>query len=437
MQVERASASQTPIELDKDVEYFWDFVLFSCEGHLFCVPKYRFITGSEVFPSKFGRDGHVRSGPSDIVGVDDVLELDVGAEDFRNFLRALHPKYPEQALELSKDQWLSVLQLSTKWFFNDFRRRAIDNLTAFNLDPIEKICLGTQFNVSSWLKTGFHELVTRTEIITVEDARQIGLETAIKVYGIRDLWNKSGNPCDDTTLNVKIEIAFASELRTAYDVERQHLPAREREMEEEAKNARELEKREEGQRQEEHERLQNAVAEAKRVLEENNDALEKFEKARKVSAIILPATQSLISMLPTISTPEKVSTSPATSATATAAVPVPSIFGSTSPTPSTASTGFSSAISFSAPAPAPAPAAQTQPSSTRATATSNPSTKSATTSSTQYPSSGDLKFAPSTPKSAFGTPAKASAFGTSGVSRGSGGKPKASFAGYGSGGWGS
>ncbi|KAJ2918301.1 hypothetical protein MD484_g2112, partial [Candolleomyces efflorescens] len=314
-----------PPKLDEDAEYFWDFVLFSCEGRVFRVPKYRFISDSEVFATKFGLNSDSPSDSSDAFEVVDetqptsnvIVELDVSANDFRNFLKALYPRYPEKTRGLSKDEWLSVLRLSTKWYFNDFRKRAIDNLTAFDLDPVEKVDLGTQFNVSSWLKSGFRELVKRTDIITVEDARRIGLETAIKVYGIRDEWNKLILAHDETKLNLEIEAVFASELLAMYDVEKQHLSALERQREEEAFKRRELEKQEEGERQEEHERLQKAVEEARRVLEAHNATLKTFQMAQsEANDTVSPAALAQLnstSALPPATIPEKAEASPATS----------------------------------------------------------------------------------------------------------------------------
>ncbi|KAJ2918269.1 hypothetical protein MD484_g2133, partial [Candolleomyces efflorescens] len=316
--VEKPSASSP--KLEKDAEYFWEFVLFSCEGRIFRVPKYRFISDSEVFATKFGLNPDTPSESSDTFeGVGEaqstsnaIIELDVGANDFRNFLKALHPRYPEQTLDLSKSEWLSVLRLSTEWYFNDFRKRAIENLTALTLDPVDRVDLGTQFNVSSWLKTGFRELVTRMDIITVEDARRIGLETAIKVYGIRDEWNKLVLPHDETKLNFKIEAVFASELLAMYDVEKQHLTALERQREEEAAKAKKLEKRKEKKRM--GDEFQKPVQGMQRTLEAQNAALQIFEKAQQANAIVSPAAPAQISTstLPPISIPKKTEIPPAT-----------------------------------------------------------------------------------------------------------------------------
>ena len=64
------------------------------------MPKYRFISDSEVFATKFGLNSDTPSDPSDTFEVvneaqptpNAVIELDVGAQDFRNLLKALYPR---------------------------------------------------------------------------------------------------------------------------------------------------------------------------------------------------------------------------------------------------------------------------------------------------------------------------------------------------------
>ncbi|RXW20424.1 hypothetical protein EST38_g5413 [Candolleomyces aberdarensis] len=185
-------------------------------------------------------------------------------------------EYPECPLNLSKEEWLSVLKLSTEWFFDGFRKRAINNFTSLNLDPVDKVNLGTQLNVSSWIKTGYRELVTRIDI-TVEDARQVGWGAAIKLYGVRDSWNKMRIP----GLGAKIEATFSPELSTGEDLERQHLKAQEKDDQEEDRSTGETHLRAEedsGQLQEEAP-LQKALAVVVKALKEHKVAFEEFREA--------------------------------------------------------------------------------------------------------------------------------------------------------------
>jgi hypothetical protein len=64
---------------------------------VFRVPKYRFISDSEVFATKYGLNADTNLDSFDISVVEapsilSAIELDVSAEDFRHFLKALHPR---------------------------------------------------------------------------------------------------------------------------------------------------------------------------------------------------------------------------------------------------------------------------------------------------------------------------------------------------------
>ncbi|KAH6867908.1 hypothetical protein BKA70DRAFT_1087318, partial [Coprinopsis sp. MPI-PUGE-AT-0042] len=94
---------------------------FRVEGIVFQLPKYRFVEESEVFMA-------MATGNK----ADEPIELDVGLGDFEGFLKVFLPRasamYDERPT-LTKDEWISVLKLSTKWLFNDLRELAITYLS--------------------------------------------------------------------------------------------------------------------------------------------------------------------------------------------------------------------------------------------------------------------------------------------------------------------
>ncbi|TFK23598.1 hypothetical protein FA15DRAFT_593953, partial [Coprinopsis marcescibilis] len=83
--------------------------------------------------------------------------------------------------ELTKDEWISVLRLSTRWFFGEMREVAIRKLTEMEMDPVDRVCLGKELHIHTWLLTGYEDLVARIEIITEEEAERIGWRAALKV----------------------------------------------------------------------------------------------------------------------------------------------------------------------------------------------------------------------------------------------------------------
>ncbi|TFK23596.1 hypothetical protein FA15DRAFT_620526 [Coprinopsis marcescibilis] len=164
-------------------EYFWDLLTFKVENVLIRVPSYRFGQ-SKTFVKKHGIDIG-RKGPLDSCN-EEPIELEVELVDFEHFVKAMYPIVPFYSgdPELTKDEWISVLRLSTKWFFSDMREVAIRKLTEMEMDPIDRVCLGKELHIHRWLLTGYEYLVTRKEIITEEEAERIGWRTALKVSGL-------------------------------------------------------------------------------------------------------------------------------------------------------------------------------------------------------------------------------------------------------------
>ncbi|RXW20425.1 hypothetical protein EST38_g5410, partial [Candolleomyces aberdarensis] len=230
-------ALATTLPFERDRSYFWDFVTFLCEKRLFRVPKYRFLADSEAFASKYGLN----------------TDTDTGSDPE---YAALYPKRVEGKLCLKQSEWISVLKLSTAWHFNEFRKRAITALsTEFKLGrPVDKVALGLEYNVSLWLKDGYFELVTRKEVMTVDDAGRIRWQSAIKLYAIRDAWNTTMVKNEDV-LKRTIHEHFEDDLQAMYNVERLHLTAQEKE---EAKRLKQPETKEFAQRAEEPLRIQQA-----------------------------------------------------------------------------------------------------------------------------------------------------------------------------------
>ncbi|KAJ7169151.1 hypothetical protein C8R43DRAFT_876246, partial [Mycena crocata] len=120
------------------------------EGTLFRVPRFQFERHSEIFATTFclppptGKaEGSDDSNPLKLEGINKL--------DFQRLLKVLYPLTAiPQAPELSKDEWMSVLKLSTLWHFLEVRKLAIQQLDLHAQSPhcIERILLGRRYDVS-------------------------------------------------------------------------------------------------------------------------------------------------------------------------------------------------------------------------------------------------------------------------------------------------
>ncbi|KAG2006793.1 hypothetical protein CC2G_014539 [Coprinopsis cinerea AmutBmut pab1-1] len=208
--------------LQIEPEFFWDSVQFEVQGHLVKLPVNIFVQNSDKFLEECGgidigakdRFSWSVSQATGQHGSDiPCIKLEgVEWEDFKSFLKALVPKSPfiESKPTLTKSEWISVLKLSTRWYFNDLRKVAIDELSEVEMDPIQRVCLAKAYHVYDWLLEGYEELVEREDPITEEEGEKIGMGVALKLCGIALrrvrgeshglLWARLSDECTTTTI---------------------------------------------------------------------------------------------------------------------------------------------------------------------------------------------------------------------------------------------
>lgn len=104
---------------------------------------------------------------------------------------------------MSIEEWASILKLADKWKFTEVKAlavRGIDDIPM--ISALEKIVLYQTYNVDqSHLRSAYTALTVREEPITIDEGRQIGLETALQIARARELarapvfsGKKVGNP---------------------------------------------------------------------------------------------------------------------------------------------------------------------------------------------------------------------------------------------------
>ena len=81
-------------------------------------------------------------------------------------------KSPESSF--SRDQWVSVLKLSTEWEFHALRTAAIDHLTTLNgsIDPVDKLVMAIKYKITEWMLPTLLKLAQRAEPISMEEGNQ-------------------------------------------------------------------------------------------------------------------------------------------------------------------------------------------------------------------------------------------------------------------------
>lgn len=79
-----------------------------------------------------------------------------------------------------------MLKLATKWHFDAVRELALNQLANVIMGPVDRVMLAKRCNIWKWLRSGYTDLATRSEMISLEEAERIGYPVAHALYRARE-----------------------------------------------------------------------------------------------------------------------------------------------------------------------------------------------------------------------------------------------------------
>jgi hypothetical protein len=86
-------------------------------------------------------------------------------------------------------EWISILQLATRWLFDDIRNLAIRELANFDdIEPVQKVAIALQNDIPEWLHPSYMALCERPNPLTVEEARKLGVEVVAQLARAREIF---------------------------------------------------------------------------------------------------------------------------------------------------------------------------------------------------------------------------------------------------------
>jgi len=174
----------TSRNLRRKEPFYFDCVVFQVENALFKLPKNRF-TRSSIFATIFT----LPHGENDVEGTDDKPFVLHGITefDFQSLLKVMFPISITE-YDLTQQEWISVLKLSTMWEFIDIREVAMKQLSTDRMEmtTFVKIECGRTYEVKKWLLDGYVELVKRGKAITDEEAQLLGWSTTARLLRLRE-----------------------------------------------------------------------------------------------------------------------------------------------------------------------------------------------------------------------------------------------------------
>ncbi|KAF9050205.1 hypothetical protein BJ165DRAFT_1457155 [Panaeolus papilionaceus] len=185
--------------IERDPIYFCENVVLMAEDRVFSVPKGGLLNNGTYFHSLFGpqilKDTDLRIPAAGSSEQHPIVLKGISKVDFHNLLRVI---YPFQGIDFPSgdEHWLGILDLATKWGFQEARETALlhlDHIFTSNSpchDPIHALYLCQKYNIQKYMKQQFEALIIS---ITPLDhatmlARGIDTETVLLLTHLRDKW---------------------------------------------------------------------------------------------------------------------------------------------------------------------------------------------------------------------------------------------------------
>ncbi|KAK1219736.1 hypothetical protein PQX77_017544 [Marasmius sp. AFHP31] len=234
---------------NRNDRFFVDIVFFQVEDEIYKVPKKPFTNNthppfSDLFSLPLPRDElNATIEPEGASEGNPIILEQVLKVDFERFLTVLlvnppcvfsYPKLGHQLTirnllcigtnrlqaqklfdTLTKDDWLSILKLSTLWNFHAIRHLAIHYLSsAKKLSVIDRIVTAREYKVVKWFVHGVvHAALDMNKQIAHADAERIGLKTAISLYHMKGAAIEADWDEVESRLSTLFEKFFGDELR--------------------------------------------------------------------------------------------------------------------------------------------------------------------------------------------------------------------------------
>ena len=101
------------------------------------------------------------------------------------------------------EEWTSILKLAHLWEFTGVKTLALRELEGLDIPPLKKIIMYHSYEVDrDLLQAAYIAMTVRPEPITIEEGRELGLETALQIARARELARASGGKKSSSPINL-------------------------------------------------------------------------------------------------------------------------------------------------------------------------------------------------------------------------------------------
>ncbi|EPT02470.1 hypothetical protein FOMPIDRAFT_1118284 [Fomitopsis schrenkii] len=185
--------STIPIEFPLLPPYHEEF--YFADGNLTLLVEdtlYRVFRSTFTRHSSVWRDLYDIPGPIGLPaeGSDDEHPLvlhGVFKHEFERLLWIIYPCDFGAYRARTQDDWTSILDLATRWEFNDIRALAIRELQKLEVRPVDAIVLSRKYDIGGrWTLAAYAALCQRADALTLDEAGHLGLETTVRIAQLRE-----------------------------------------------------------------------------------------------------------------------------------------------------------------------------------------------------------------------------------------------------------
>ncbi|KAK1220382.1 hypothetical protein PQX77_016873 [Marasmius sp. AFHP31] len=195
----------SPLSAKRHSNYYIETLVFQVEDTVFRIPTRYLCEKSEILRAASEISATSSEGLSDTNPIKLPLPDDGNAGDFASFARIIYALTVDLPLptDLSKDQWISVLKLSTCWMLDEVRQHAITKIS--HISPAssfkDKILLGRKYKVKDWVLEGLTGISSPSNpLLPLSELESLGEGTAMRLLYARQ--SPRDSTCDKTQADV-------------------------------------------------------------------------------------------------------------------------------------------------------------------------------------------------------------------------------------------
>jgi len=127
--------------------------------------------------------------------------------EFVCFLWILYPPVFGQYKADTALHWITILELSHRWDFEDIHKLAIKQLAGYKIEAVQKIALQQKYRIEKqWAYESYINLCSRGSPLTSDEAEKLGTQTTALVNQVREKLTTEGRA---KPMRVTAEVCYA------------------------------------------------------------------------------------------------------------------------------------------------------------------------------------------------------------------------------------